>query len=124
MPILAFCTAEMAGDIATAECSSAAECSFAEDNTDVLLLGARDQLLGDVYFFLHRINIKHKYRFSARTFKPDSAAVPIDGEPGSHRQEVTEPPKISMTGSSIFKPGPGDRPFSSSTFIQHSKIKP
>lgn len=63
---------------------------FSEDNTDVLLLGARDPLLGDVYFFRHWININHKYNFNSTTFRTDSAAqqpVLIDGDPppGRHR---------------------------------------
>ena len=57
---------------------------FSEDNTDVLLLGARDTLLGDVYVFLHWINVNHKYHFNCKTFRVDAASDQpdlIDGEP-------------------------------------------
>ena len=57
---------------------------FSEDNTDVLLLGARDTLLGDVYVFLHWINVNHKYHINSKTFRVDAALDQpdlIDGEP-------------------------------------------
>ena len=36
-----------------------------EDNTDMLVLCARDPLFGDIYVFKHLINIHHDYHFHA-----------------------------------------------------------
>ena len=62
--------------------------SLPEDNTDMLVLCARDPLLGDIYVFKHLINRLHDYHFNCRTFRVlDPRPEMIEGEnpPGRHR---------------------------------------
>ena len=59
-----------------------------KDNTDLLIICARDPLFGDVYVYKHIININHDYKFHAKTFRAlDPRPDMIDGEPppGRHR---------------------------------------
>ena len=60
-----------------------------KDNTDMLVLCARDPLFGDIYIFKHLINIYHDYHFNGKTFRVlvDPRPDLIDGEPppGRHR---------------------------------------
>jgi hypothetical protein len=58
------------------------------DNTDRLLLCARDPYIGDVWVFNHLVNVNHTYSFNSKTFRPVSPRPSLlDGEPppGRHR---------------------------------------